>query len=194
MADLARAAEIDQGLLSKIERGLRPPPQIVPYVQRIAERFKFQPASKEYEELVNAAYHERFKQDDSRPVKPIPTITFLVSGNRSPVRGLSGLPPELTRPPSLETRHHPSQSAGARRGLDPALLARQTTPPLALGGGLSPLQLSEAMTAMLASTGLQIVSFQQRGDRFQGVIRTPDGKELEIKISPKRQRNRKTKE
>src|ERR1700730_17209653 len=60
ITDLGRATLIDQGLLSKIERGLRPPPQIIPHVQRIADRFGFAPTSKEYVELIEAAYEGRF--------------------------------------------------------------------------------------------------------------------------------------
>jgi len=59
---LARQIDIDQGLLSKIERGKRPPPQIVPYVQRIAVVLGFAEGSTEFTELMQAAYSGRFGQ------------------------------------------------------------------------------------------------------------------------------------
>src|SRR5712692_619692 len=65
ISDLARCADIDQGLLSKIERGLRPAPQLVPYVHRIAERFGLDSSSQEYKELCETAYRERFGERDA---------------------------------------------------------------------------------------------------------------------------------
>ena len=65
MNDLARRIGMDQGLLSKIERGLRPPPQIVPYVQHTAEALGFAVDSGEYKQLIETAYRERFRTSRS---------------------------------------------------------------------------------------------------------------------------------
>src|SRR5689334_9438415 len=98
ITDLSRAALIDQGLLSKIERGLRPPAQF-PQVQRIAERFGFDPTSKDYLELFKTAYAERFGENPAGD-GALPIVRQLASRTTAPFRGLSGLPPELTQPDS----------------------------------------------------------------------------------------------
>lgn len=55
MNELARKIQMDQGLLSKIERGKRPPPQLVPRVQRIGAALGMGEESLEFKELVEAA-------------------------------------------------------------------------------------------------------------------------------------------
>ena len=94
MTDLARAAEMDQGLLSKIERGLRPPPQITsPTLARIAAGLGFGPPSEQFQELLQAAY--RGRSGDPLAIAPyIPTLHLLTAKTANPVRGLGGLTPE----------------------------------------------------------------------------------------------------
>jgi transcriptional regulator with XRE-family HTH domain len=103
MNQLARRIEMDQGLLSKIERGLRPPPEIVPHVQRIAEAFGFKKASKEYEELLEAAYRERFgKRKLGSPLKGA-IVQFVLDAPQA-AGGLSGYSPEPVAPDSAGQR------------------------------------------------------------------------------------------
>src|SRR5208282_5004819 len=92
MIALARDVGIDQGLLSRIERGQRPAPQIVPFVHRIAQALGFQQPSKEYMELLEAAYISRFGRKQPPPsTDPALYILERPPGCRG-LRGLSGLP------------------------------------------------------------------------------------------------------
>src|SRR5262245_25979065 len=74
---LARKVDMDQGLLSKIERGLRPPPQIVPHVQRIANALGLEPKSADFKELTETAYRVRFQaKKQSTHIPEIITLTL----------------------------------------------------------------------------------------------------------------------
>lgn len=183
ITDLARAMLIDQGLLSKIERGLRPPPQIIPHVQRISERFGFALTSRENQELVDAAYRERFPGDREH-VERLPAITLLESNKASPVRGLSGFPPELTHPDSPAGQYYRSKNSEGSLDRMPAeepVPASVSIPP-------SP-PWQAAMGAFLTSCGAEVLTLQQNNDqekgylRINGLLRFPNGDECEFKMS-----------
>jgi hypothetical protein len=189
MTELARAALMDQGLLSKIERGLRPPPQIgSPVFQRIATRFGFEPTSQEYRQLLEAACEGRFGR--SEKAKAAPTITVLLAPKGSQARGLSGLPPELTPPGSAAGEYLRSQGIEVGQGLHglPGMenkpLTAQVRPALT---ALRPLSLLESM-------GLELVSYEEdeRGG-VRVVFRMPDGQEYDGRVSPRRKPSRRRK-
>jgi hypothetical protein len=111
---------MDQGLLSKIERGKRPPPQLVPHVQQIGAALGFGPESPELKELVEAAYKERFGKEKWPEIL---SITFGEQGPTGPVElvrepvhrsGLGGYTPSETR-----ELIDPQSRAGRYLGLRP---------------------------------------------------------------------------
>lgn len=59
--ELARQIGIDAGLLSKIERGLRPPPQLVPYVQNMAAALRLEEGTADLKRFTDTAYKVRFR-------------------------------------------------------------------------------------------------------------------------------------
>jgi transcriptional regulator with XRE-family HTH domain len=191
ITDLARVVQMDQGLLSKIERGLRPPPQIIPHIQRMAQRFGFEPASREYRELFEAAYAERFggnRTDTKR--RPI----LLEFG------GLSGVPPELTAPDSPAGRYYHSQEIEVGQALDlanrkgpamPSRVKKGPVPPLA---GPTFFKWSQFID-LLASAGAELVSFKQDDHDGMGPLRISavlryDGGKFELALSLRQQKQK----
>jgi hypothetical protein len=96
MSELARRIEMDQGLLSKIERGKRPPPQLVPHVQRIGAALSMESDSAEFKELVETAYKERF------PKEKWPAIVGMIAGEGGLLE-LGGTPLRRSGLGALET-------------------------------------------------------------------------------------------
>ena len=185
MNELARKIEMDQGLLSKIERGKRPPPQIVPHVQRIAEALGLEVGSAELIELVEVAYRERFGKKGKW--SEIVSVSFgkekeLVL-TRTPVvsRGLAGYAPPETReiiPPDSPIGQYFKLRSDAE---------------ILEGLGAPPDQ-SELAKMFLQSylercglSGWHITHVEQVGEIFNVECRLPDGKQYEITISPKRE-------
>ena len=88
---------MDPGHISKLERSLRPPPEIVPTVQRIGAALGFMPDSAEFRELVETAYRERFPRKQQGGISAILTVipaTAAVPRGR----GLGGLSPQSEIP------------------------------------------------------------------------------------------------
>lgn len=199
MNELARRIDMDQGLLSKIERGVRPPPQIVPGVQRIAEALQLQPGSPEFKELLNLAGEERFGK------KKWPGIVSLTLDDRGlplvihhPVvpRGLSGYEP----PESRETLHpgdpryerimgqrsdDPPPDSGFLNWakLDQSPVFAPSDP--AAGPITSQPYQIDTLLSMFASVGVSITRFQQESTGFTLEFRLADGTEYVMTVSPK---------
>src|SRR5437870_1871421 len=89
MIAFARAIGMDQGLLSRIERGQRPAPQIVPFVHRMALKLGFEKDSKYYKELIEAAYVSRF--GTKRPAMSSGETAYHVMDVPPGSSGLAGL-------------------------------------------------------------------------------------------------------
>lgn len=186
MNQLARQVEMDQGLLSKIERGLRPPPEIIPHVQRIAEAFGFERGSAEYEELTTAAFQERF------PMRAAPVIvTLMPLGEPARSRGgLSGLPADLAAPGSPASQYYASLRAKAFETTQPAAAPaysprrdkEQPPKPPALAG--IAFGLRQAID-LFVSMGINVMRFEQGEEGFECVFKVPDGTEYEMRIRPK---------
>lgn len=64
---LAQAAGIQQSVFSDIERGKRRPPEMIPFIQRMASELRLQPDSKEYRLLMYTAFRERHKKGQESP-------------------------------------------------------------------------------------------------------------------------------
>jgi hypothetical protein len=178
MTDLAQSARLDQGQLSRIERGLRPPPDIYPNVQLIAEKFGFEPTSHQYRELMGSAIEERFGSN----APPSPTLHFLVAPKGSRVMGLRGLRPEVVDPDSATGQYYrsigsvvSSHEQGPNPGITPAGTAQ---PPNSL----------ERLFAAVLPPGVEVISFRCDADKVQAVLRTPDGSELELKVAQRKKR------
>jgi hypothetical protein len=195
MTELARLIDIDQGLLSKIERGLRPPPEIVPYVQRMATRFGLEPNSKEYSELLQVAYRERFPEQGGGggriltlglPDRPLdPGVS----------RGLGGLPLEDTHPDSPAGRYYRSQ--GYRVGQNCQRPGAADAPPGDPSSGRSlPASLAgcDAATAqgwifqLLSSMGVVVTKLEQAEQTWRLDLCLPDASEYELVLRSKTQR------
>ena len=191
ITDLARATLMDQGLLSKIERGVRPPPQLIPHVQRIAEHFRLAPESSEHRELFDTAYEERFGR------KPRGPVLIELSRATTPSRGLSGLPPEYTAPDSSPAQYYRSKGLEVGQRLDTAG-ARKAAPPSVphAPSGAPPVSAFpwSQLIALVASTGVDVVSFQKaineknRVLRVNAVLQFPDGSTFEVKALARPQR------
>ncbi|MBZ5635360.1 MAG: helix-turn-helix transcriptional regulator [Acidobacteriia bacterium] len=198
ITDLARAAQMDQGLLSKIERGLRPPPQIVPHIQRMAERFGFEPASPEYRELLETAYAERFGANRTDTKRRQVLIELSPITNPPRALGLSGLPPELTAPDSPAGQYYRSQGikVGQADNRKPATLSRFPEGAARPFAGPNFFNWSQLID-LLTSAGMELVSFQQDDNdgkgplRIRAVLRPPDGGNFELELSLQRQKERK---
>jgi transcriptional regulator with XRE-family HTH domain len=201
ITDLARAVQMDQGLLSKIERGLRPPPQIIPHIQRMAERFEFEPASREYRELLEAAYAERFGENRTDTKRRAVLLEWSPVTSSSRALGLSGVSAELTASESPAGRYYRSQGIEVGQALDqanrkgPAMPSRVNEGPVAPLAGPTFFKLSQFVD-LLASTGAELVSFQQddhdgKGPlRISAVLRTPDGGKFELALSLRQQKQK----
>lgn len=181
MSELARRIEMDQGLLSKIERGKRPPPQLVPHVQRIGAALGMGIESAEFKELVEAAYRERF------PREKWPAILSLEPGEggvvelvRIPVHrsGLGGYTPPTTR-----ESVRPDSPAGLELGLRP-------------DGSLPPPDLTRELISSIPGPTpedhahfflcqLHITDVERNGENFRFYARDPlDGKTYEVNVCP----------
>jgi transcriptional regulator with XRE-family HTH domain len=180
LTTLARSMDFDQGVLSKIERGIRRAPQIVPYVQRIAACLGFEPSSDEYRELMDLAYKERFSG------RPDPTgrslIVTLGPASGCPASpGLGGLSPEFTAPGSPAGRYYESQGYKAGTALPPEIgppPASTQIPLLMPSLGIS----IEAMFQLVDSMGLRVISFEEMEAGMKAEIRCPDGIEYEVRV------------
>lgn len=159
MTDLARAALIDQGLLSKIERGLRPPAPF-PAVQRIAERFGFSSSSQEYQTLFEAAYSDRFGNREKPKV--VPTLQALVSRSASP-SGLLGMPPQFVLPPGAIADKAKSKGFQRQRSAN-------------AGDHTIFSALWSAAFGYLALLGIEVLNFEQHEGRMRAEFRFPDGR------------------
>jgi transcriptional regulator with XRE-family HTH domain len=161
MNQLARAIEMDQGLLSKIERGHRPPPQIVPCVERMAKAFGFENESAEHRQLVEMAYRERFGK--------APTAA---SGlQRVAIGYYASLPaaPNTSQPRAVE------QLPVIRN--EPQVFPFPTS-----------VEFAQAHAAF-ASLGIEVVRFEKEGYACSFDIRLPDGAEYELRIQRKRRKS-----
>jgi transcriptional regulator with XRE-family HTH domain len=192
MNQLARQVEMDQGLLSKIERGLRPPPEIVPHVQRIAEALGFKRESAEYQELVNAAVQERFaKRKQGGPMGTKGSIVSFVLADPDPPPGLAGLPPELTPPDSNAGQYYAALRAKAVetvRSVESRMSPPDHDQEQPLGAKallvLPEFVLHEAIDFMFLR-GIQLTSFEQQDESFRCSFKLPNGAEYEVRIRPK---------
>jgi transcriptional regulator with XRE-family HTH domain len=175
LSELARRIEMDQGLLSKIERGKRPPPQLVPHVQRIGAALGFGTESPELKELVEAAYKERFGKEKwpeilivsaaQGPTGPVELVRQPVSRS-----GLGGYTPSATR-----EIIPPDSPAGRSFGLRPD----GTIPPDAIFG-CDPFW--DSQTFLLH---LHIVGVDSDGDVL--IFRCEhldNGKRYEVRVTP----------
>lgn len=138
---------MDPGFVSKIERGVRPPPQIVPHVHRIAAVLGFDQSSEEFRMLVEAAYQGRFGEKPKGGVAEIVTVipASLVSPGST---GLSGLP--------LQTRS--TETAQPLVGL---VGAAATTP-------------TASLLDQLAQEGQPLRRSNDQPPRFQESLDTPE--------------------
>ncbi len=201
ITDLARYASIDQGLLSKIERGLRRPPQLVPYVERLTSRFKLKPSSTEYRQLVDAAYRERFGGGPTKGANPPLLLTLGVA----PSRGLSGVNPYWTAPDSPAGRYYRSQGPRVSAGLNapddtvagaqPAE-ARLKGPTLPAATPSVPPVMTNAtdfaqLLSMAAGYGIEVNRFEQKGNRCRVEFRSPRGEEYVMTIEQKKRKSEK---
>lgn len=201
MNQLARQIPMDQGLLSKVENGKRPPPQLVPHVQRIAAALGLKDDSAEFKELFEIAYRERFGKKESWP--SIVSVVLSERGQpelvRTPVvpRGLSGY-----APPETHETIHPDSPLGRRFSIRSDEEIQQTwgpilTPEVAIPCGLREI-LSKSteglwvqqMLVGLANLGVTLTQFTRKGDHFTLDFRLPDGREYAVSASPKEHPNR----
>jgi hypothetical protein len=176
MNQLARQVDMDQGLLSKIERGLRPPPEIVPHVQRIAEAFGFKKGSTEYEELVNAAYQERFgKRKQGSPLKGAIVSFVLDTGRTAP--GLSGWSPEPARPESTDYQPSAFDLDEFEAHMDKILQSRMFE---------SAPDLRDIARLLLSCHGIKTShGLEHRGPGISCDFRLFNGEEYHLSITPK---------
>ena len=214
MNELARKIEMDQGLLSKIERGKRPPPQLVPQVQRIAAALGLEVESAKFKELMEVAYRERFGKQENWP--SILSITASEKGKglvlkRQPVvpRGLHGYAPSETSeiiPPDspmgqhfkllsdaevLERLEAPLDRSEMAKGYLQAYLA--ICAEIIESQGAPPDQSELARTFLQSClercglNGWHITHLEHVGEVFNLECQLPNGKQYEIRISPKRE-------
>ena len=198
MTELAQKVSIDQGLLSKIERALRPPPQIVPFVQRLASCFQLNPSSKEYRQLMDAAYRERFGESPRKGA-------LLVTYGPAIGRGLGGLPPELTAPDSPAGQYYKSLGHKVGEGLkdsgDDAVAERRwgsierprfpvaARPPDRPGVPRGSV-LGQLLSAA-ARYGVQVTRYEQKEKRFKLEIVWPGGEEYVVSVESKNRKGNK---
>jgi transcriptional regulator with XRE-family HTH domain len=169
MNELARQIPLDQGYLSKVERALRPPPQIVPHVQRIAAALGFRPDSAEFQELIEAAYRERFPRKQKPGISEILTVTAGADAETTLRRsgGLSGISStELTVDASLP-----------KPAFIPANLAQ------VLDASPAGLQVHRFLDAM-APRGFLVLRWAQEGETAVMDMRLPSGKGYRAEIHP----------
>ncbi len=172
--ELARKIDIDQGLLSKIETGKRPAPQIVPHVHRIAAAFGFMEGSTELKELVDVAYRERFGRESSGEG----AIVYVLGGGgvdqSTPVTGHRGLGEFGLRPRAEEVLGDRVQGASAL----PCDLSATVNASL-LRAWL------EQITGLLAHMGVTMTGIKRDGESFNLELRLPDGSEWRMSVSQK---------
>lgn len=206
MNRLAQEASLDQGLLSKIERGLRPPPEIVPFVERLARCFQLDTSSAEYRQLMDAAYRDRFADDP--PAAKRPAYLMTLGFER---RGLGGLPPEFTGPDSPAGRYfkslghkvgerlkHRDGSAKVRSEVaeveSPAL--HDVPSPQAdwpgMASSLGGLQLFGATVELIKEFAKSITRLEFDGKRCTAELAI-DGREFVVSILPKSKAKRRRK-
>jgi transcriptional regulator with XRE-family HTH domain len=187
---LARKIEMDQGLLSKIERGKRPPPQIVPHVQRIAAALGFPNGSSEFRELLAVAYRERFggqKWPDGIVSLSLEEGQTVLTHTPVVPHGLGEYAPPESReimPPDSPLRRELGLYPEQHVAVDRAQFGHETAFPWGPAGmaSLSPMGLVQQILAALGAT---ITRFEQQGESFNLEIRLPDFREYQIKIGPK---------
>jgi transcriptional regulator with XRE-family HTH domain len=185
MNQLAKAIPMDQSTLSKIEKGRRPPPAVIPYVHRIAELLGLAPNSSKRKQLVNAAQKERggLKQG-SRPILVLapgpdggPPVLYHL-GINSP--GFSGLPASPERIQAIE-EINPDSPLGRHFNRGPRLETIQL--PDNLAQMLDKLGLG-GIQGMINSTGVRITEFTQQEESFNfGFnVELPNGKRYRLQI------------
>jgi len=186
--DLAKAAYLDPGLLSKIERGQRQPPEL-PYVQLMARRLGVDKAATD--ELVAAAYRERFK-DNPEVAKTLPSLDRLDSRRA----GLAGLPPDCTAPDSPAGRYQRSKGMDARprptTDRQPVIVTlapanREAAPPPA-NPEAAPADLIAPLMRLMSAAGAVEIRLQHAKDKTRVLGRLSDGREFEIRLGPPHKR------
>jgi transcriptional regulator with XRE-family HTH domain len=199
MNELARAIGLDQGLLSKIERGVRPPPQIVPHVERIALALGLAHDSREYRQLMESAYKDRFGKrtavhrisggivsielEEARPSDLVARLHLKQPAVSS--RGLGDLPPELAAPDSPAGKYYAELQANESEIVHPAepeasaARSKQQSEPLSLT------QLSLIVADVSAALEIEITRCDQDGEGLICDCRLPDGGEFEMTLRPR---------
>jgi transcriptional regulator with XRE-family HTH domain len=172
--ELARRIPIDPGHISKIERSLRPPPEIVPTIQRIGEALGFEPDSAEFRELVETAYRERFPRKQKGGISAI--LTVLPSGrSRAGLSGLSpqAIPPDFTLPPTggIPFPKIPAEAAKTLLDVSGTLAAAPT------GDLLLP---ADWLTGGAVPRGCRASQFSWKDDTFAFTLHLPSGSDYRI--------------
>jgi len=176
MNDIARPASLDQGTVSKIERGILRAPRL-PRVRLIAKALGLSPDSPQWKQLVEAAWRDRYDEEYGSGISEI--LTVLPSGRSA---GMSGLPPQtaqpgITLPPTVEISFPDIPAEPARPLIDlrgPAATT-PTTDILSLSDWLA------GAKTMLTAGGCRVTEFSQRGVTITMVVRLPSGADYRIK-------------
>lgn len=68
---LSDELSIHKGILSRVERGERRPPDLVPHVLHMCELFGLKPNSQAFREFVNLAYRDRYQEEGIEPYRAV---------------------------------------------------------------------------------------------------------------------------